>query len=42
MSEDCLYLNVWTPFLPRRGDTLQSRRPVMVFIEGKKLIYFLS
>ena len=40
MSEDCLYINVWTPFLPRRGDSSQSRRPVIVFIEGQYFIYF--
>ena len=34
MSEDCLYLNVWTPFLPRRGDSINNRRPVIFFIEG--------
>jgi para-nitrobenzyl esterase len=29
VSEDCLYLNIWTPQKPARG-----RRPVMVFIHG--------
>ena len=34
MSEDCLYLNIWTPYLPRSGDSLNSRSPVIIFIEG--------
>ncbi|OQR69926.1 acetylcholinesterase-like [Tropilaelaps mercedesae] len=30
-SEDCLYLNIWTPFL---GTRLRTPRPVLVFIHG--------
>jgi para-nitrobenzyl esterase len=32
MSEDCLFLNIWTPAL--RSKAAQERRPVMVYIHG--------
>ena len=38
MSEDCLYLNIWSPITPEFSDTL---KPVMFFIHGGG-IYFGS
>ncbi|PGH08746.1 hypothetical protein AJ80_07784 [Polytolypa hystricis UAMH7299] len=33
-SEDCLFLNVWTPYLPKKVDRKTKLRPVMFFIHG--------
>ncbi|KAM7197691.1 Alpha/Beta hydrolase fold [Rhypophila sp. PSN 637] len=33
-SEDCLFLNVWTPYLPRRPGCKKSLRPVGIWIHG--------
>lgn len=33
-SEDCLFLNIFTPYLPADGSTTQSLRPVMFWIYG--------
>ncbi|KAK4210942.1 Alpha/Beta hydrolase protein [Rhypophila decipiens] len=33
-SEDCLFLNVWTPHLPRRPGCKKSLRPVGIWIHG--------
>ncbi len=34
-SEDCLFANVWTPYLPRPRDSDKSKlRPVMVYFHG--------
>lgn len=37
-SEDCLFANVWTPYLPRMGDSKAKNRahlkPVMVYLYG--------
>ena len=35
MSEDCLYLNVWTTFVPQ-GFEQGRRRPVVILIEGQQ------
>jgi len=37
MSEDCLYLNVYTKSLPQNieAPSLPPKRPVLVFFEGK-------
>ncbi|XP_026294244.1 esterase FE4-like [Frankliniella occidentalis] len=35
-SEDCLYLNVYTPALPNQGNDNKSPMPVYVFIHGGK------
>ena len=34
MSEDCLFLNIWTPYLPRKGDTSTHLKPVLFWIHG--------
>ena len=34
MNEDCLYLNIWTTFVPQNFDQ-GRRRPVVILIEGK-------
>ncbi|CEL06799.1 hypothetical protein ASPCAL09971 [Aspergillus calidoustus] len=34
VSEDCLYLNIYTPVLPERSDTPAHRRPVAVYFYG--------
>ncbi|KTW32672.1 uncharacterized protein T551_00157 [Pneumocystis jirovecii RU7] len=34
LNEDCLYLNVYTPFIPEDGDSSDLRLPVMVWIHG--------
>ncbi|EFQ24942.1 carboxylesterase [Colletotrichum graminicola M1.001] len=36
-SEDCLYLNVYTPFLPRNRDVDAGLRPVMFWMHGGAL-----
>ncbi|KAK8041979.1 cholinesterase-like protein [Apiospora rasikravindrae] len=33
-SEDCLFLNIWTSFLPKPGYTKSGLRPVMFWIHG--------
>lgn len=37
-SEDCLFANVWTPYLPRMGDSKAKKRenlkPVMLYLYG--------
>jgi carboxylesterase type B len=35
-SEDCLFANVWTPYLPRSGDTTDKSKlkPVMLYLYG--------
>src|ERR1700712_2870728 len=34
-AEDCLFLNIWTPFLPAHGDaSSKSLKPVMFWIHG--------
>jgi carboxylesterase type B len=33
MSEDCLFLNVWTTFVPKNFEQ-GRRRPVVILIEG--------
>ena len=33
-SEDCLYLNIWTPFLPNSKISKIKKKPVMVWIHG--------
>lgn len=33
-SEDCLFLNIWSPFLPKDGNTSKSLKPVMFLIHG--------
>jgi len=32
-SEDCLFLNLWTPYLPKAGST-DDLRPVLIWIHG--------
>lgn len=34
ISEDCLYLNIYTPILPAQGDESSPRRPVAVYFYG--------
>ncbi|CCJ30457.1 unnamed protein product [Pneumocystis jirovecii] len=34
LNEDCLYLNIYTPFIPEDGDSSDLRLPVMVWIHG--------
>ncbi|KAF2091473.1 alpha/beta-hydrolase [Saccharata proteae CBS 121410] len=33
-SEDCLFLNIWTPFLPSNPSTSSKLKPVMFWIHG--------
>jgi carboxylesterase type B len=33
-SEDCLFLNIWSPYLPKDGATSASLKPVMFLIHG--------
>ncbi|KAF4628794.1 hypothetical protein G7Y89_g9357 [Cudoniella acicularis] len=33
-SEDCLFLNIWTPYLPAHGRGGENLRPVMLWIHG--------
>lgn len=33
-SEDCLFANVWTPYLPRPGDSKSRLKPVMLYLYG--------
>jgi hypothetical protein len=33
-SEDCLYLNIWTPYLPNGNVTADKKKAVMVWIHG--------
>ncbi|KAK3896585.1 hypothetical protein C8A05DRAFT_39871 [Staphylotrichum tortipilum] len=33
-SEDCLFANVWTPYLPRSGDSKAKLKPVMLYLYG--------
>ena len=33
-SEDCLFLNIWTPYLPNGKTTLDKKKAVMVWIHG--------
>ncbi|KAL5114038.1 hypothetical protein ACEQ8H_008094 [Pleosporales sp. CAS-2024a] len=33
-SEDCLYLNIYTPFLPASNSTCKELKPVMLYIHG--------
>jgi acetyl esterase/lipase len=33
-SEDCLYLNIWTPYLPNGKATANKKKAVMVWIHG--------
>ncbi|KAL4898344.1 Alpha/Beta hydrolase protein [Aspergillus ambiguus] len=33
-SEDCLFLNIWTPYLPHHGRRSKSLKPVMFWIHG--------
>ncbi|KAL2126128.1 hypothetical protein VTI74DRAFT_1639 [Chaetomium olivicolor] len=33
-SEDCLFANVWTPYIPRLGDKMSKMKPVMLWIYG--------
>lgn len=34
MSEDCLFLNVWTPYLPQDGSSSRLLRPVLFWMHG--------
>ncbi|KAK7189647.1 Para-nitrobenzyl esterase 4 [Paraphaeosphaeria sporulosa] len=34
LSEDCLFLNVWTPFLPAKDTPKKKLKPVMVWLYG--------
>lgn len=34
MSEDCLFLNIWTPYLPQNGQSPQQLKPVMFWLHG--------
>ena len=34
MSEDCLFLNVWTPYLPHDGSTSRNLKPVLFWMHG--------
>ncbi|KAK4233227.1 hypothetical protein C8A03DRAFT_39081 [Achaetomium macrosporum] len=33
-SEDCLFANVWTPYLPPSGDKKANLKPVMLYLYG--------
>ncbi|AEO66278.1 uncharacterized protein THITE_20881, partial [Thermothielavioides terrestris NRRL 8126] len=33
-SEDCLFANIWTPYLPRAGDDKSKLKPVMLYLYG--------
>jgi carboxylesterase type B len=33
-SEDCLFANVWTPYLPSSGDKTNNLKPVMLYLYG--------
>ncbi|KAF3043769.1 hypothetical protein E8E12_009965 [Didymella heteroderae] len=33
-SEDCLYLNIWTPIIPNRKNSKTKKKPVMLWIYG--------
>ncbi len=33
-SEDCLFANVWTPYLPQSGDSKAKLKPVMLYLYG--------
>jgi carboxylesterase type B len=38
-SEDCLFLNIFTSFLPAAPSSTQSLKPVMMFIHGGEFLY---
>ncbi|KAG5513761.1 hypothetical protein PMAC_000799 [Pneumocystis sp. 'macacae'] len=38
LNEDCLYLNIYTPYVPGNGDSTDPRLPVMVWIHGGSFV----